>query len=452
MDPERSAPPTPDRRPDPQGAPPDTPDLLRATIGGPRVPSFVPRLRLGLFLLAAAACVAAMLAFWVLVVKSGYSDLGPDVWVSELFLRGQVGLPLSGEPDFECLYYKGVAYNPHPPLPSLLQVPVVAFVKPSLALTLVLNVLVTAANAWLTYRLLGVVGITRRAERLWLVAALLLGTVYLEASAYGPHSLSVAMMLASLNLLFAAGLRPGPKAVLAGLFLGLAFLCRQLTVVMVLFHAGVLLSIAAPSLPRRLGRVALLGLGMMPAVACYLAYNHLRFGNPLEAGYRYLNWAPGSEMLQRYGIFDLHYLPFNLTYHLLQGFHVNFEALRDGVVHTGPAQPDPYGVSLFMSSPFLLLAFAAKVDRRLRLWAWLAVLTCGLVFSMYFLNGWVQITGSRFTLDLMPVLFLLFALAYRDASDDLRGLTKWLIVYAMLMKVLAVAVKAGLYDHIYRLV
>ena len=67
--------------------------------------------------------------------------------------------------------------------------------------------------------------------------------------------------------------------------------------------------------------VGLLGLGLLPIAAVLgllLLYNQVRFGSPLENGYRFHAMGEGFRTdFQQYGLFHLHYLPRNVFYELL---------------------------------------------------------------------------------------------------------------------------------------
>lgn len=86
---------------------------------------FDARVPVGLLCLGAVASPA----YWLTVTREGFSEFAPGgPWFAEIFLHGHVGMPLSaGETrGGEYLYYNGATYGWNPPLPYLLQVPLVA--------------------------------------------------------------------------------------------------------------------------------------------------------------------------------------------------------------------------------------------------------------------------------------------------------------------------------------
>jgi len=156
----------------------------------------------------------------------------------------------------------------------------------------------------------------------------------------------------------------------------------------------------------RLPRLALaLGLPVAAAMALHGLYNLARFGSLTDAGYRYI--LMGDEfkaLVERFGRFNLRFLPHNLGGWLLAPPHLG----PDGLV------PDPHGMSLLLTTPPLLLLLA---PRRVSAFEWVALGTCALIAApslLYYNDGWVQF-GQRFALDWIAVALAVVALASRRA-------------------------------------
>jgi hypothetical protein len=201
--------------------------------------------------------------------------------------------------------------------------------------------------------------------------------------------------------------------------------------------------------------MVLLALGVAPALLGQAAYNWLRFGDPFEFGYRWMN-SPGS-LLERqvtWGQFSFHFLPENL-YTLL---------IRPPLVSVSPfrIEPDPWGMGLLLTCPALLLALPVRAlvggvrslsgreddgplgmpqpssrfatllsapiaktsGRCLCLGLWLSLALVQLPSLLYFNTGSYQF-GYRFALDWLPLGLLLVALA---TGGELRWWGKALIV------------------------
>lgn len=142
------------------------------------------------------------------------------------------------------------------------------------------------------------------------------------------------------------------------------------------------------------------------AAALLLAYNHARFGYLFEDGVRYQS-ATGAnvkfkELFDRYGIFNLHYVPHNVYYYFL-----NIWPTRHPF--TGALTFDPEGNSMLLVTPPLLFVFRAFRRRN-----WLTVAAaagagvCLATLMCFFGTGWYNF-GNRYLLDLMPMAVLLMA-------------------------------------------
>lgn len=145
------------------------------------------------------------------------------------------------------------------------------------------------------------------------------------------------------------------------------------------------------------GAGAWLGLALPIAAAALLhaAYNWARFGSPSDAGYHYI--LMGEEFEKRvaqYGRFSLQFLPTNLW-----GW-----VARPPLWQDGRLVPDAHGMSLLLTTPYLLLALWPRRVTRLE---WVAAGTFALASLpslLYYNDGWVQF-GQRFALDgIVPAL------------------------------------------------
>ena len=64
-------------------------------------------------------------------------------------------------------------------------------------------------------------------------------------------------------------------------------------------------------------RAVELGLGVLPAILFFLAYNQVRFGSPFESGYGLATLPPFLEEKRALGMFALAHVPMNLELFLL---------------------------------------------------------------------------------------------------------------------------------------
>ena len=128
----------------------------------------------------------------------------------------------------------------------------------------------------------------------------------------------------------------------------------------------------------------------------YFLYNYARFGSPFDTGYSYL---PLEGLLkERFleGMFSVNHFWFNLKIFLFQlpEFTSKFPFLKF----------DPIGLSIIVSSSFLL--FIIKSDIRKNLPLFFASSLVFLPQLFYYNTGWWQF-GYRFILDVLPFLMLM---------------------------------------------
>jgi hypothetical protein len=225
-----------------------------------------------------------------------------------------------------------------------------------------------------------------------------------------------------LTLLLLAEMFGRRRPALLGLLIGAAFLTRA---PVALVTPAVALWLV-PSWPAVLGggrslaaRVtalpwrpwAELGVGLVPAVAFFLWYNLDRFGSPWESGYALATLPEWLQQQRALGLFSLAHVPMNLHYLLwkLPALTSEFPFFH----------PDGLGMSVFLTSPGLLLAVRAPWrDSR----SWLLVLAAALVLVptlLYYGGGWLQY-GYRYFLDSIPFLWALVALGIVH-----RGSLRW---------------------------
>ncbi|MCJ7518650.1 MAG: hypothetical protein MUO42_03150, partial [Anaerolineaceae bacterium] len=209
-----------------------------------------------------------------------------------------------------------------------------------------------------------------------------------------------------LAYLAAFSLRGGKAWFFTGLALACAMLTRSQMVFTGIFPAVYLFYREKPW--NRGGVIRNLAWAALPLVAAllfYLFYNQLRFGSPMDVG---LAYHIGSDFfrsdLERYGFFNLRYIPNNLYYqYIFYPFPLRQESILGG--------------SLFLLSPLFFGVFAAfwKPRKKIYVWALLvSILITNIPIILCIGTGWTQF-GPRYTLDFTVPLLLLTAL----------GIEKW---------------------------
>jgi hypothetical protein len=155
---------------------------------------------------------------------------------------------------------------------------------------------------------------------------------------------------------------------------------------------------------------------------CLIYYNYVRFGNFFDFGYAVLD---GSEFLmekvQKWGVFNLHYVRFNLN--------SMFLALPQLTAECRYFLPRGYGMSILMTTPALIY-----VLRRFNVSWWIGGCWCSIilsiaVLSMYSNNGAIQYS-YRYLMDfIVPVIMII---AY-NAGEKVSRLLKTLIIVSIII-------------------
>ena len=359
------------------------------------------------------------------------------------FLNGEVYLPLPERGlHFDIALHNGRYLCPFPPFPAIVLMPFVALFGESTRVVPISLGLSALSVVVLTQLLKKLEMETRFIP--WILAAFFLGSPYwgvVRGSAIGSyfsHVVAVTGILLALNEAFGKG-----RAGLVGLFIGMSFLSRQLSVYSTIFLSAALWqNIRFNTIRQRLGALLTFGSVFGVAIAVYLTFNWLRFGNPLDTGYSM--WAETdafmADRLKHFGNFHPMYFFHNFVYMFIQGFHLEFSL----PMYLDKPHLDPFGTSLTFASPFVFFAFKAQ-GRSILLWgAWISVSLCLLHMLFYFGNGWVQENGIRYALDFFPVLIVLVALGTKNVENKM--LWKSAISYSVGLNLLAFSVISYAWD------
>jgi hypothetical protein len=315
-----------------------------------------------------------------------------------------------------------ILYNSFPPFPSVLMLPQVAISGEranDVWFTVVLAAAVPAIFLLLLRRLRGA-GLSARTptEELWLTALLAFGTVFFFSAVQGRVWFTahvVGVLCAALFLLFSVEAR---YPLLAGLALaGAGFTRTPMLFMFPIFvweawrlrprdAAG--MTLVVPFL-RTLARFAapVLVAGVIAAW-----YNFVRFGEAGEFGHSYLAVRQQAQ-IERYGLFNLHYLGRNLA--------VAFTLLPDLSLRAPHISISGHGLAMWFTTPALFYLLWPRERGVLhRVW-WITVAILASFTLLYQNSGWVQF-GYRFSLDYMVILVALLALGGRPLTRTFRAL------------------------------
>ena len=355
------------------------------------------------------------LAYW-LADRGFDAGRGDFFYLADAFLHGRTWLTFQPGP-YDVIISDGRFYVPFAPFPAVALMPLVALIGPVTAdqVETGVNAILAAGGVGLCWMLLGRIGVKGIVDRLFLAILFGFSTQILWVTTRGGvwhtgHLVATILTFAALVELFGK-----QRAWLIGLLAGAAFLTRAPLAFAIPFYA--LMLDAPPSLPKmdvaggyvrsvarstRLRGWVLLGLGVLPSLIAFFAYNQVRFGSPLESGYALATLPPFLEHLRQQGLFSLSHVGMNIDYFLLH--------LPKPISSFPYFKPDGLGMSVLITSPGLL--FATQADwRKPRAW-WLLGATIAVLIPtlLYYGGGWLQY-GYRYFLDSVPFVIALCGLA-----------------------------------------
>lgn len=344
-----------------------------------------------------------------------------DAWIS-----GQLHLLGSPPNTNDWALVDGRWYVSFPPGPALLMLPGVALLGlrfPDVLFT----VLFAGLNVLLLFlvlerlRLRGESGRTR-GQNASLALLFAFGTVAFYCSIRGEVWFTAEVLGVTATCLYLLAAHRASRPLLAGVAWGFASITRTPLVFTAVFFAaevvagdGKLAEKARQSAtwrdPARWRKLALFALGAAPFLAFAAWANWSRFGSPFEFGHSHFWNNRVNADIQRYGLFSFHYLEKQL--------YAAFVRLPRIVGGRLTYHPD--GMSLFITTPLLVLLLWPSVRPRLHPILWITVAVTALPGFLYQNTGYVQF-GYRFSLDYTPYLFLLLALGGRSMGPTFWAL------------------------------
>lgn len=323
-----------------------------------------------------------------------------------------------------------IRYVSFPPFPAVLMLPLVA-ASGVAANDVLFTALWAGLNPALLFMLLG--GLRRRGhsqrgpiDDLWLTVAFGLGSVYFYSSVVGQVWYTAHIVATTLVIGYVWASLEARHPVITGLCLGLGFATRTpLGFAFPLFvweavrvHGGWRGLWQRKRIPSGLVLTCLkAAVPALMVLALLLLHNHLRFERLSEFGHKYLN-ITWQDRIQRWGLFNYHFLSRNLATALV---------LLPRILARAPyVQVSHHGMSLLLTSPFLILLLWPRRRSPLDLGLALTALAVAIPSLLYQNSGYVQF-GYRFSLDYMVLFMVLLALGNRR----LGPLFKTMVVVAI---------------------
>ncbi len=200
------------------------------------------------------------------------------------------------------------------------------------------------------------------------------------------------------------------RALVLAALIGLAALARP-TLGLVALPVGLVLIWESKD---RLSATIRFGLPLVAAVAITGLWDYARFGSFTETGYGIAWLVPDGPLqaLRAQGLFSVVHVPTNLALFLGGGFEVrgDFPWLV----------PSTQGHSILLTTPALLIAFAASLRDRLNLMLWGAVIVTAVPVFLYYGGGGANTYGYRYAMDFIPFLIALTAIGCRSRFANME--------------------------------
>jgi hypothetical protein len=237
----------------------------------------------------------------------------------------------------------------------------------------------------------------------------------------------VAVFLVTLALLEYLGKK---RLWIIGTLMGLAFVTRVTAALNILFFVmGVV--VADTKLRNKMSAICALSFPVLVGLAALALYNHARFGNWLEQGYSLQILGGAAALARSYGVMSLVHVPGNLFYFLFAGpLPVTFDSVSQVLIFPY-LRANPWGMSLFITSPYFLYLFCLKYDDLISKQLLISIAVVASCIFTYYGIGNVQF-GYRYSLDFLPFLFFLLIRNYQNERPELSPCFKKVILLTAL--------------------
>ena len=308
-------------------------------------------------------------------------------------------------------YFNGKYYWPIGPFPAVLLLPFVLIFNTNFSEGFIKFPL-TIINLYLVYKICQSLKL-QNSKALFVAIFFIFGSIYTPVASL-PYSSYFAHITATTLLLIALlEFLNRRRYLLIGLTLSLAFLARPTTLSAVLFFLYFL-----KQKPDFLYNIFKLTLPILLSLIFTAYYNYARFGSILDSGYQYQLIPEESVQRRAGGLFSTNYIPKNLYYLIfkppdlvLTESHPKFPFLKY----------NPYGMSIFILSPILLLIVRTDSKRKIVKISFITILATLIPILLYYGIGWRQI-GYRYALDFAPFLLIPLVIALKKINIKTIGI------------------------------
>lgn len=404
--------------------------------------------------------ILALALFGVIILQMLNETGGTNSYalLAQSFLNGQFN-SLSACFDADCIEFAGKTYVIFPPLPAVLSMPFVAIFGAQFSGFILISLFLFIGTGFVWWAIIRKLGKGKSIAFLFVLAILFSSPLFyitIRGDRVWFFAQSISFFSLSLALYYVLNKRDSYKSVVfAGILIGISFLSRQMTILIAPFIFAILIEDRLPLFTinkDRLTKFILMAIPIALAIGIYFIYNYLRFGNIMDTGYQYLIPSDVSNagifMYLRIidlGIFNVDYFLFNIVHLLFQGLDIEFT----GQYLTNIGSISPTGTALLVASPFLFflaLTPIAKKSQTSENTAFsprviiIGVVSCLIIIGIilfYHSNGTSQYNVQRYTLDWLPVAFMILATALRK---DMLPLFGALVSFGIMLNIVTMVV------------
>lgn len=352
--------------------------------------------------------------------------------LAQAFIHGQLNFraPIGGLGQDPLLYH-GKIYWGEGPFPAIFLIPFVGlfnlfqvfFYQGYIKWALMLGII------YFVYSLARKLKYTKE-DSLILMFGFTLGSVFIGAASTSSSWLFAQIMTTFLILWSLHEYSHRKRWWLIGIVCSLVFLTRVTAAPIFIFFGLELLNNAKVQ-KKRLKNFIWLSLPLALAVVLQGLYNLARFHSPFNGGYAYQLIYPDAAQSKSLGLFSIAHIPAGLYSALLRAPVPVLRTATSWTLKFPFVEYNAYGMSIFVTSPYLLYLFSQKwslFGKRERNLVIATIASALLVFSYYGIG--LQQFGYRYSLDFLPEMFLLFMIIYRKNHTTISKGMKTLLLGA----------------------
>ncbi len=335
------------------------------------------------------------------------------------------------------VFFNDKYYYPLGPFPAVILIPfLLIFIFLGLPIFFIQNLVnfcLVLLIFFLIFKIAKKIGFNSKDASYWsmafVFASAFAGIVFSSHSSFFAHVVSVSLLLLALFEYLNK-----KRFWLIGLLMGFVLLTRVTAFFAIIFFVGDILLSKNYSFKKKVKQIIKISIFPIFTLLLLLLYNYFRFGNFFDQGY--LGQILSSDFVldrETYGLFNFRYF-FRGLYYSLLSFPMPVFSSETHLLLFPFIKINPWGMSMFFTSPYLVLLFILKSREKIN---YLLIFTSLLIYFVIifsFFSGYVQF-GFRYSLDFFPLLFLSLMLSYFSENKKLKSGFKILVILSTLLNI-----------------